>query len=84
MIHDPLCMNSHFSRRECNCNLIKSVRADEREKVVDQINNIPAYRRIKLDDGSWLGLIRKEDAATVARGKPKSLWDIFAEDDATP
>lgn len=29
-VHDRLCLNKHLSLDECNCNLIKTVREDER------------------------------------------------------
>jgi hypothetical protein len=36
--HDKFCMNTHYSKRECNCSLIERVREDERNKVLSELN----------------------------------------------
>lgn len=70
MDHDPLCIYSalYFADNCRMCVVIDRVRSNEREQVTKDIKNIPSYRRILMEDGSWLGLIRREDAVSVAKG----------------
>ena len=74
MAHDPLCIYSalYFADNCRMCVVIDRVRSNEREQVTKDIKNIPSYRRILMEDGSWLGLVRREDVINVAMGTPKN------------
>jgi len=64
MTHDPMCPmpDSRFMSATCQCDLIARVRADERERAAERIENAP------WAEESWIAYEQRIIDLAAARG----------------
>ncbi len=67
--HDEFCYNQHYSKRECNCSLIKRVREDIASKIIQYgIDTHPPHNSVTVCQRCDI-VAAYNYAAGIAKGK---------------